>query len=106
MLHSIAHWQKTVHGYSGMRPAVHEELYDKMRTFPDKASVRHLARLGVTYMVVHTSWFTPEDRRVLEEHLPAFEPWLKLEYMDADSRVYSIHSPVTAVSRTTAIGAR
>ena len=27
MLHSMAHWQKTVHGYSGLRPPLHYELF-------------------------------------------------------------------------------
>jgi PA14 domain-containing protein len=95
MLHSMAHWQKTVNGYSGIRPALHEELYDQLRTFPSEDSVRHLAQLHVTYVIVHSSWFPPEERRLVEERLPAFGS-LKLEYMDQDSRVYSIQSPSRA----------
>ncbi len=91
MLHSLAHWQKTVHGFSGIRPALHEELYDQLRTFPSEDSVRHLAQLDVTYVIVHSSWFPEEERRLVEERLPAFGSWLTLEYMDPDSRVYSIH---------------
>ena len=93
MLHSTAHWQKTVHGFSGIRPALHDELYDQLRTFPSDDSVRRLAQLGVTYVIVHGSWFPPEDRRLVEERLPAFGSSLKLEYMDPDSRVYSVHRP-------------
>jgi hypothetical protein len=94
MLHSMAHWQKTVHGYSGIRPALHEELYDQLRAFPSDLSVRHLAQLDVTYVIVHSSWFPPEERRLVEERLLAFGSWLKLVYMDPDSRVYSIHRPL------------
>ncbi len=72
MLHSMAHWQKTVHGYSGIRPALHEELYDELRTFPSEDSVRHLAQLGVTYVVVHSSWVPQEEWRLVGERLPAF----------------------------------
>src|SRR4029079_14306640 len=93
MLHSMAHWQKTVHGFSGIRPALHQELYDQLRSFPSDESINHLAQLDVTYVIVHSSWFLPEERRLLEERLPAFDSWLTLEYMDADSRVYSIHHP-------------
>jgi hypothetical protein len=93
MLHSMAHWQKTVNGYSGIRPALHEELYDQLRSFPSEDSVRRLAQLNVTYVIVHSSWFPPEERRLVEERLLAFGSWLKLEYMDLDSRVYSIHHP-------------
>jgi len=90
MLHSMAHWQKTVNGYSGIRPALHQELYDQLRTFPSDDSVRHLAQLHVTYVIVHSSWFSPEERRLVEERLLEFGSSLKLEYMDQDSRVYSI----------------
>ena len=93
MLHSMAHWQKTVHGFSGIRPALHEELYDQLRTFPSEDSVRHLAQLDVTYVIVHSSWFPQEERRLVEARLPAFDSWLTLEYMDPVSRVYSIHRP-------------
>jgi hypothetical protein len=93
MLHSMAHWQKTVNGYSGIRPALHEELYDQLRTFPSEDSVRHLAQLHVTYVIVHSSWFPAEERRRVEERLLTFGSSLKLEYMDPDSRVYSIHRP-------------
>ena len=97
MLHSMAHWQKTVHGFSGIVPPLHEELYDQLRSFPSEESLRNLARLGVTYVIVHSSWFTPEERSSLEARLPAFESWLKLEYMDGDSRVYTIRRPDTRV---------
>ena len=94
MLHSMAHWQKTVNGYSGILPPLHDELFGQLRLFPSDESVRHLAQLGVTYVVVHTSWFAPERRPALEDGLRAFAPQLKLEYMDPDSRVYSIQRPL------------
>ena len=93
MLHSMAHWQKTVHGFSGILPALHETLYGELRSFPSEDSVRHLVALGVTHVVVHSSWFPPEERSLVEARLPSFSAWLTLEYMDEDSRVFSIHSP-------------
>jgi hypothetical protein len=56
MLHSMAHWQRTVHGHSSLLTPLHEQLYDELRTFPDAASVAHLKSLGVTYVVVHREW--------------------------------------------------
>ena len=94
MLHSMAHWQKTVNGYSGILPDLHEQLYNELRTFPSDKSIQHLAQLDVTYVIVHSSWFAPDERAQVEERLLAFGSWLKLEFMDADSRVYSVrHSP-------------
>jgi hypothetical protein len=97
MLHSMAHWQKTVNGYSGILPSPHDELFGQLRLFPSDESVRRLAQLGVTYVVVHTSWFAPERRPALEEALRAFAPQLKLEYTDPDSRVYSLQRPLATV---------
>jgi hypothetical protein len=94
MLHSMAHWQSTVNGYSGILPPLHDELFEQLRLFPTDESVHRLAQLGVTYVVVHTSWFAPERRSALEDELRAFAPQLKLEYMDPDSRVYSIQRPL------------
>lgn len=90
MLHSIAHWQKTVHGYSGIVPAAHEALYDRLRTFPDEDSLRDLTRLGVSRVVVHANMFSADDRRRLESRLTAFKDALTLEYSDADAMVYAI----------------
>ena len=69
MLHSTAHWQKTIHGYSGLRPRLHFDLYKKMLEFPDEASVAALQRLGVRYMVVHTDYYTPADWAAVEERI-------------------------------------
>lgn len=99
MLHSTAHWQKTVHGYSGIRPALHEALYQQLRAFPDQDSVEALARIGVTHVVVHTTWFPREERGDLERRLDRFQSWLTLEYDDSDAQVYSLHRPANV--RTT-----
>jgi hypothetical protein len=93
MLHSMAHWQKTVHGFSGIVPPLHEELYDQLRSFPSEESLRSLAQLDVNYVIVHGSWFPPEERSQVEMRLAGFASWLKLEYEDTDSRVYSVRRP-------------
>ncbi len=91
MLHAMAHWQKTIHGYSGIEPVLHRDLYNDLRTFPSEHSIRRLAQLGVTYLIVHRSWFPPEERAALDEGLLAFGSRLTLEYSDPDSRAYSVH---------------
>ena len=57
MLHSTLHWQKTVEGYSGIRPPLHEKLYEQLTTFPDERSITALEDLRVTYIVVHTELY-------------------------------------------------
>jgi hypothetical protein len=90
MLHSTAHWQKTVHGHSGLRAPEHEELYHEMRYFPDEESLDHLQRLRVDYVVVHTAFYRPGEWPEVERRLAAFQSRLTLEYDDGAARVYAI----------------
>jgi len=53
MLHSTTHWQKTIHGYSGIQPPLSGRVFDELDTFPDDRSVATLRALGVTTVVVH-----------------------------------------------------
>jgi hypothetical protein len=91
MLHSMAHWQKTVHGYSGFRPPLHEKLYDQLRGFPDEESVEALRRLGVNYVVAHTDWYGPGEWEEVEARLEAFADIVRLVHTDGPGRVYAIH---------------
>jgi len=90
MLHSMAHWQKTVHGYSGMRPALHEVLFREMRRFPDEASIAHLLQLGVSYIVVHPDMYPPDDWKVVEARLAQPDRRLLLKYSGPGGRVYAL----------------
>jgi hypothetical protein len=91
MLHSTAHWQKTVHGYSGLRPPLHSELYAQLRSFPDDASVARLKSLGVDYVVVHTDLYPAGQWPAVDERLRDFSGALRLEHVDGAGRVYSLH---------------
>jgi hypothetical protein len=93
MLHSTAHWQKTVHGYGGLRPYRHHLLYQELDAFPDVRSVQHLATLGVNYVVVHTDLYSPEQWAAVSEKLGAFSDRLELVYSDSASRVFALRRP-------------
>jgi hypothetical protein len=90
MLHSMAHWQKTVHGYSGLRPPLHSDLFRQLRLFPDARSVAQLKELGVDYAVVHVDLYPPGEWPAVDGRLRQLEESLTLEYADETSRVYSI----------------
>jgi hypothetical protein len=91
MFHSMAHWQKTVHGYSGFRPPLHETLFRQLQHFPDDDSVAHLRRLGVTYVVVHADQYhEPGEWTDVEARLRNYESQLALEYQDRGARVYRL----------------
>jgi hypothetical protein len=90
MLHSMAHWQKTVHGYSGHRPQLHIELYWQLRLFPDEQSLKALEQLGVDYVVVHTELYPEGEWPGIEERLRSFGDRLKFEQEAGTGRVYSL----------------
>ena len=91
MLHAMAHWQKTVHGYSGLRPSLHFDLFRQLRLFPDATSLAQLKQLGVDYAVVHVDLYPSGEWPPVEARLAEFGDVLRLEYADAISRVYSIN---------------
>jgi hypothetical protein len=93
MIHSTAHWQKTVQGYSGWRARLHRQLYWDMQSFPDEKSVASLSDLGVTYIVVHTDSYSPDDWSRVEEQLRIFSSRLRLEHVEGAGRVYALLKP-------------
>jgi hypothetical protein len=90
MLHSMAHWQRTVHGHSSLLMPLHEELYDRLRRFPDEASVGRLAELGVTYVVVHRDWYDAADWVDVDQRLSTFVDRLSLVHEEPGGRVYQL----------------
>lgn len=92
MLHATAHWQKTIHGYSGHRTGLHEELYDLLASFPDEEGLRRLAELKVNYIVVHTDFYPPGEWAKAEGALAALGDRLRLLHTEGAGRVYAITS--------------
>jgi hypothetical protein len=90
MLHSMAHWQRTVHGHSSLLTPLHEQLYDELRTFPDERSVSHLASLAVNYVVVHRDWYEPGEWPDVERRLASFPGRLTPVHEDATGLVYRV----------------
>jgi hypothetical protein len=90
MLHSMAHWQKTVHGHSGIRTPLHNRLYGEMRDFPSAASMDLLVELGVTHIVLHPRMYEPEDWREASAGFPAVRERLEQVYDDGESQVFRL----------------
>jgi hypothetical protein len=88
MLHATAHWQKTIHGYSGIRRPIHDQLYLDLTAFPDAKSIESLRGVGVTYVVVHTDAYGA--RWTMIEEQIAKTPALKLEHVEGEGRAYSL----------------
>jgi hypothetical protein len=88
MLHSTAHWQGTVHGFSGTRPLMYDELYEDLVKFPDQKSLQALSRLGVTRVVVHTDLYPPGEWPRVQSRIDQFPDRLWLEQIVGAGRVY------------------
>jgi hypothetical protein len=99
MLHSMAHWQKTVHGYSGHRPALHVELYDLLRGFPDDASVGRLEAIGVDYVVVHRDLYPEGAWPAVDARLGDMSARLRLVHEDERGRVYALSASTRTAAR-------
>jgi len=93
MMHATAHWQKTVHGYSGFRAPVHELIFQNLREFPTDEGLRRLTLLGVSRIVVHTDLYKPGEWPAVESRIGRFGDWLRLEHVEGAGRVYSLHPP-------------
>ena len=94
MLHSMAHWQRTVHAHSSVQTPLQEQLYDRLRSFPDDASLQMLSNLGVTYIVVHRDMYQPGEWRHVETALSRYAARLSPEYADDTGRVYRLMKPL------------
>jgi len=93
MLHSTAHWQKTIHGVARVIPALNQLLFEELADFPSESGVRRLLDARVTYVVVHTDLYAVEQRQRLDERLRAFGRCLDLQYSDPGGRVYAVRRP-------------
>ena len=93
MLHSTAHWQPTVNGYTGFRSPLHEELYPVVRRFLSQVSLEALTRLGVRYVVVHTERYAPDQWPLVEEAIGKMRDRLTLVRTEGTGRVYELTRP-------------
>ena len=92
MLHSMAHFQPIVQGYSGIEPPGFEALERTLMMFPDTASLDALAAMHVTYAVVHMDYFPPELVEYARTGLERFEQdgRLRLLHTEGAGRLYAI----------------
>lgn len=93
MLHSTAHSQKMVNGYSGIRPPLHTTLFNRLRGFPDDFTIRSLLELGVTYVVIHTDLYPPGEWATVSERMKRFSDVFRLVYADSSGLAYAVKTP-------------
>ena len=89
MLHSTAHWEKTIHGYSGIRSKRLDDATMALTHFPADDSLKALQDLGVTHIVIHTELYEPDEWRAIEPRL-ANDRRLRLLHVEGNGRAYSL----------------
>jgi hypothetical protein len=57
---STFHWNPLINGYSGFFPLSYLHRLEQLREFPDARSIETLRQTGVTYVIVHLSFYEPE----------------------------------------------
>jgi len=90
MVHSMAHWQKTIHGYSGITPRLHEELFKTLTDFPDERTLDDLESLGVTFVVFHKGLYRPHAWTAAQTRIQNFPEDLTLVFEDQEACVYRL----------------
>jgi hypothetical protein len=92
MLHSMAHWQKTVHGYSGWNPSLTQEITRGLGAFPDDHSLALLQRVGVTFVVVHGAMYSTTEWQEVQARLARYDDALSLRFSSGTDRVYQLNA--------------
>ena len=92
MLHSMAHHQPLVQGYSGIEPPGFEALERTLMLFTDEKSLETLAWMKVKFAVVHMDYFPPELQDYAARGLERFEREgrIRLVHVEGPGRVYDI----------------
>ena len=90
MLHSMAHWQPIVEGYSGTQPPGYEDVIWELATFPDEKSLATMRRLGVTHAILHVDLVPPTERAEVEARFARFADRVVLEHVEGDGRLYAL----------------
>lgn len=54
---SIHHWQPLINGYSGFAPEEYMQTLERLREFPDEASVARLRELGVRFVLLNRVYY-------------------------------------------------
>jgi hypothetical protein len=99
MLAATAAWWKTVHGYSGFVTAANLDLYRRLATFPSDEAVRSLETTGVTYLVVHSDDYSPEEWPRINNGLNEFRDRLTLVHDESGGRVYAVTASLQPTKR-------
>jgi hypothetical protein len=68
---STFHWFPLVNGYSGVYPPSYLNRLERLRHFPDDASIEQMQADGVRYVIVHASRYSGTELAQIRTRLGA-----------------------------------
>jgi hypothetical protein len=71
MFRSTAHWQPILNGYSGFFPQSYLDLTERVKAFPDDASIEYLKKRGVDLIILHGGLLAPDRFGIIMAELLA-----------------------------------
>ena len=93
MLHSIVHWRPILNGYSGFLPASYITHYERLRGFPDEATLAYLREIGVTHVAVHANAFIEKSGQARLDAISS-TPGLRAAITSPNLTIYTVRSVV------------
>jgi hypothetical protein len=79
---STTHWKPLLNGYSGFFPASYAELQERLKTFPDAASLEYLRARRVDLIVVHRRLLGDAEYTRISTGLLASAAALEARYLE------------------------
>ena len=90
VLASTAHWKPLVNGYSGFTPSAFAGRAERLRGFPDDASLAELRAVGATHVTVHVARYRAPRLLAIEFALHARPELELLETGPSGERLYLV----------------
>lgn len=68
------HWRRLANGGTGYTPPVYKDLRRWFNAFPDARAVDLMHQLGIDYLLLHQTAYSPADWQQLQADLPRYLP--------------------------------
>jgi hypothetical protein len=95
MYWSRTHWASLVNGYSGYTPPDYNETVALMDAFPDRASIAHLRKLDVRYILIHEAFYKHSEYVDLVSRLaarPDVAPAGRFRDWDGQTQIFELRN--------------
>jgi len=96
--YSSYHWRRLLNGGTGYTPPIYKELRQWLNAFPDPRSVDILQQLGVNYVILHQTSYSPDDWQRVMSDLPRYLPAIESIKSSGDDLILQLSPPACQVT--------